>query len=442
MRQLRIVLTPWTRLAALRRRGANVGREGVIREEAESLQTMPGRLTTTLAGGFLLLAAATATAHFDARGVVIPLEPVQHISVGGAFTCAAVGPGSVYCWGNNIYGQIGTGNGIASVDPLPIRGLPGTPIDALSAGRGHACVLTQGDLWCWGLNQYGQLGDGTLKNSHEAVRVQGVSGVATRVAAGDYHTCAVIGGALRCWGNNFYGQLGNGNDQDAAVPVAVAAPAGSVSQISTGALHTCAVIAGAAWCWGENLSGQLGDGSQAVARYAPVAVANLGDAVSEISAASAHTCARTGNALYCWGDNDYGQLGIGDVLPRLAPTLVDGFPLATLGVATGTRHTCARGAGGVYCWGNGTYAQTGHFGNSSVPQAVAGVGATLEISTRNTHTCVRSADGRAACWGFNTSGQLGDGSADLRTSPRRRARQLRRAGPGRRRHQPHLRRRC
>lgn len=419
MRQLRITLLRRVCLAAVRRGDVNAQREreDVVRDDAGSLRTAWGRRTATLAGCFLLLAGATATAHFDARGVVIPLEPVQHISVGGAFTCAAVGSGKVYCWGNNIYGQIGTGTGIASVDPLPISGLPGTPIDALSAGRGHSCALTQGDLWCWGLNQYGQLGDGTLTDSHEAVRVQGVNGAATRIAAGDYHTCAVIGGALKCWGNSFYGQLGTGNDQDSAVPVAVAAPGGSVSQISTGALHSCAIIAGAAWCWGENLAGQLGDGSPAVARYAPVAVANFGNAVSEISAALTHTCARTGSALYCWGDNGYGELGLGDTLPRLTPALVDNFPLATLGIAAGTRHTCARGTGGVYCWGNGSYAQTGHFGNSSLPQAVAGVGSTLELSTRNAHTCVRTADGRAACWGFNTSGQLGDGSADLRTSP-------------------------
>lgn len=419
MRQLQITLNSRACFAALRRGDVNPRRkrDGVMRDDAAARRTAPGRCMTTLAGCFLLLAGATATAHFDARGVVIPLQPVQHISVGGAYTCAVVGPGSVYCWGNNIYGQIGTGNGVASVDPLPISGLPGTPIDALSAGRGHACVLTQGDLWCWGLNQYGQLGDGTLVDSHEAVRVQGVNGAATRIASGDYHTCAVIGGALKCWGNNFYGQLGNGNDQDTAVPVAVAAPGGSVSQVSTGALHSCAVIDGAAWCWGENLSGQLGDGNPVVARYTPVAVANLGNTVSEVSAALTHTCARTGSALYCWGDNDYGELGLGDVLPRLAPTLVDDFPLATLGIATGTLHTCARGPTGVYCWGNGTYAQTGHFGNSSSPKPVAGVGATLELSTRNAHTCVRTADGRAACWGFNTSGQLGDGSADLRTSP-------------------------
>jgi len=372
---------------------------------------------TTVAGAFLLLAGTTASALFDARGVVVPLEPVQHISVGGAFTCAVVGSTGVYCWGNNLYGQIGTGNGISSVEPQRIRGLPGTPVDAVSSGRGHACALTQGDLWCWGLNQYGQLGDGTLEDSPEAVRVQGVNGTATQIASGDYHTCAVIGGALKCWGNNFYGQLGNGDDVDSSVPVEVSAPSGSVSQVSTGALHSCAVIDGAAWCWGENLSGQLGDGQPAVARYAPVAVINLGNTVGEVSAALTHTCARSGSALYCWGANDYGQLGLGDMLPRLEPTLVDNFPLATLGIAAGVIHTCARGATGVYCWGNATYGQTGQYTNSNSPKVVAGVGATLELSTRNAHTCVRTADGRAACWGFNTSGQLGDGSADLRTSP-------------------------
>ena len=365
-----------------------------------------------------LFAAANAGAAFDARGVLVPLEPVQTIAVGGAFTCAVLGPGKVYCWGNNLFGQLGNGSEFHSVDPLPIAGLPDAPVTALAAGAQHVCALIQGDIWCWGDNQYGQLGNGQSGGrSFIPVRVKAVNGAATRITAGDYHSCAVIGGGLSCWGSNFYGQLGTGDDVDRLQPAPVAASAGTVASLSAGSLHTCAVIAGAPWCWGNNQSGQIGNGQTTIAEYAPVAVAGPSGSIDEITAGALHSCARRGGSVFCWGDNSYGQLGTGNTEPHLTPTIVDNLGPPALSIVAGSLHSCARVADGAYCWGDSSYGQLGFPFSTVNPRRIPGLGATLEIATRNAHGCARSADARAVCWGFNINGQLGDGSADLRTAP-------------------------
>lgn len=364
----------------------------------------------------LLLVAGAAQSAFDARGVLVPLEPVEHLAVGGAFTCAALGPGEVYCWGNNLYRQIGNNSENPSVDPLRITGLPVAPITALSAGGGHACAIVAGEAWCWGYNQFGQLGDNGSSDRSVATRVLQLGGVATQISAGDYHTCAVVGTSIRCWGGNFYGQLGSGDEFDQPLPHTVPGLSGSVIRLSAGAFHTCAVVDGAPWCWGNNLSGQLGNGQIASAQYLPERVATLGS-VAEVAAGSTHTCARLASGtVFCWGDNTFGQLGLGTNEAQRMPAVVDNLHLPALSIATATQTTCARTANDVYCWGDGDLGQIGSIGPTPNPRAVPGVGATADIALRNAHVCARKSDGRLLCWGLNINGQLGDGSAHVRTS--------------------------
>jgi alpha-tubulin suppressor-like RCC1 family protein len=149
------------------------------------------------------------------------------VSAGYVDTCALLAGGIVKCWGSNIYGELGYYNGNNHSDA------PGTPVQidanlrtatAISAGYSHNCVVADNHgAWCWGLNDHGQLGDGTLNNSGNSVEVAGIS-TATAVGGGDDDSCAVVASGVKCWGVNVYGEIGNGTTNDTSTPVAVVWP--------------------------------------------------------------------------------------------------------------------------------------------------------------------------------------------------------------------------
>jgi alpha-tubulin suppressor-like RCC1 family protein len=144
----------------------------------------------------------------------------------------------------------------------------------MAAGYNHNCAIkTDGSAWCWGRNSNGQLGDGTTTSQTTPVAVSGLASGVTRIAAGFLHTCAGrTDGSVWCWGWNFYGQVGDGTNTERATPVAVSGLASGVTQIAAGGSQSCAIRSnGSALCWGLNGSGQLGDGTT-THRYTPVAV--------------------------------------------------------------------------------------------------------------------------------------------------------------------------
>jgi len=172
------------------------------------------------------------------------------IAAGGSHACALLTGGSVRCWGSNFSGQLG--NGTTTNDPIPtpvvVSGI--TTATAISAGNGNTCaLLTGGSVRCWGDNYYGQLGNGTTTNSSTPVAVSGIT-TATAISAGGYHTCALLtDGSVRCWGYNNYGQLGNGTTTDSSTPVAVGGITTAIA-ISAGGYHTCALLTGGSVrCW-------------------------------------------------------------------------------------------------------------------------------------------------------------------------------------------------
>ncbi len=156
-----------------------------------------------------------------------------------------------------------------NLTPVAVNGLTGAV--AIAAGYGQACaLLSNATMRCWGENREGQLGNGTTANPGTAqpVAVSGITG-ATAVATGAYHTCAVLGnGTVRCWGRNDQGQLGNGTVTSSSTPVPVSGLTG-VAAVSGGGVHTCAVLTnGTVQCWGENTFGQIGDGTTATSDHA------------------------------------------------------------------------------------------------------------------------------------------------------------------------------
>lgn len=341
----------------------------------------------------------------------VAVAELHGLSAGGAHTCG-IADGEVYCWGNNANGQLGDGTTTTRTSPVQVAGLTG--VTAIAAGTAHTCALAEGTVSCWGYNGWGGLGDGTTQNRTTPVAVSGLSGV-TAIAAGDSHTCALSGGTVSCWGYAAEGQLGNGATTPTwrTTPVQVSNLTG-VTAIAAGYGHTCALADTQVHCWGSNDYGQIGDGTTAN-RSTPYRIASL-TGITSIDGGGGHTCASTGTATYCWGWNAYGQLGDPTGTDRTTPVRVAGLS-GVVALATGDVHSCALTSTTVYCWG---YGATGALGNGSTanrntPVAVSSLSGATEITTGMFHGCA-VASGTAYCWGSNYAGQVGDGSTTTRST--------------------------
>ncbi len=250
---------------------------------------------------------------------------------------------------------------------------PGYTFAAIHLGGQHACALTtQGGVLCWGSNQYGQLGNGTtVPYSSQPVKVRGLDkGVRAVATMREHFTCALTeqGGVL-CWGSNEYGQLGDGTKENRRTPVPVRGLNKGVKAIAAGYYHTCVLTEqGGVLCWGLNWSGQLGDGTEED-RSAPVRVRGLNKGVKAIAAGYSHTCALTEQGgVLCWGSNESGELGDETKENRSAPVLVRGLDKGVKAIAVGFAHTCAlTKQGSVLCWGFNRSGQLGD-GNQRGPQ--------------------------------------------------------------------------
>ncbi|MGQ0800042.1 MAG: RCC1 domain-containing protein [Pseudomarimonas sp.] len=354
--------------------------------------------------------------------VVGLLPGVKAIAIGQEHGCALQADSTLRCWGLNFSGQLGDGGSTQSFAPRATAQLPG-PMQAVSVGEEHSCALANsGAVLCWGLNFFGQLGDGTQIQRLLPVAVSGLNAGVSAIAIGGFHGCALRAGGVSCWGANAFGQLGNGSSGDQTTAVAVQGLGDSVQAITAGGLHSCALRDGGVRCWGHNFAGQLGDGSDQF-RLSPVAVVGLGSGVRSIAAGvSAHTCAiTTAGGLRCWGANERGQLGDGTRSNRLVPVDVQGLSTGVQAVALGAAHTCALLSGGaVRCWGSNDILQLGNevMQDQLTPLAVVGLeSGVTALALGRTHSCARLAQGNVRCWGRNDFGQLGDGSSLNRPAP-------------------------
>jgi alpha-tubulin suppressor-like RCC1 family protein len=264
------------------------------------------------------------------------------VAAGCQFSLALTSTGQVLAWGRGSEGQLGNGATASRATPVPVTLPAGTAATAVSAGGDHALALTStGGVLAWGLNDHGQLGDGTSLTRDVPVPVSMPPGVTvTAVGAGAFHSLALTrSGQVLAWGQNASGELGDGTSIDRATPVAVALPAGTtVTAVSAGAAHSLALTStGSVLAWGANDHGQLGNGTTSDSP-APVAVAlPPGVAAAAVSAGADHSLALTaGSQVWAWGANGDGELGDGTTTDSAVP--VRSFPqaaLAPIAIASG-----------------------------------------------------------------------------------------------------------
>jgi alpha-tubulin suppressor-like RCC1 family protein len=305
----------------------------------------------------------------------------------------------------------------------------------VSGGGNHSCGLTfDNKAYCWGWNDFGQLGDGSASGPEFCNGAVGPFSCSTRpvlvagghsfqqISAGSAHTCAVTtDNRAFCWGSNV-GQLGDGTRTTRRAPVAVAG-GHQFRLVDAGNDHTCAVTTGnRAYCWGLNGDGNLGDGTQ-TNRFTPVAVAG-GLSFTQVSAGVGvyrFTCGVTSDYRgFCWGRNNSGQLGdSSEAHLRVRPSLVAG-KRQFRGVDAGYEHACGVTTGDrVYCWGNG---RRGALGNGKTylsfwPRAVSGGLFFATVTAGHSYSCGVTTSQKGYCWGFNSTGELGNGTTTGTTTP-------------------------
>ena len=321
-----------------------------------------------------------------------PLGNVSQMATGWYHSCALLRSGEARCWGYADDGQIGDGTTGPDYRPRAriVKNRQGTgPLTGatqITAGERHTCVVIQsGQARCWGQNYYGELGTGAALpgNPSPLARVvrnpantAPLSGVA-QVDGGKNFTCArLTNGQVRCWGENDDGQLGDGSTDDSSLPVVVrylnGNPLTGVTQLSAGQQHVCVRLgSGQARCWGAGGSGRLGNGTATPYPNPHVVTASNGGppltGVSQIDAGGDHSCARmTNGQARCWGESSDGQLGWNDQVDSYNPvTVVNASGSAPLRgvrqIRTGNFYSCATLQNGqVRCWGSD---QNGQLGN-------------------------------------------------------------------------------
>ena len=369
------------------------------------------------ANGYSLVATAAAvTGVTSATSSTFNITPetsgsFTSIAASGNSTCGVATGGVGYCWGNNGLGQLG--NGANTNTSIPIKVIGGLTFSSISVGSldGFACGLTTaGAAYCWGYNDYGQLGSGNFANTTSPVAVVGnLAFTALSVGAGGQACGIVTGGAAYCWGYNGNGQLGSASAfTSTPVPVSGGQLFTSISAGQNG--QTCALTAaGAAYCWGNNASGALGNGTT-VSSNTPVAVSG-GLTFKSISAGYSSACGLVASgAAYCWGDNTYGELGNGTTTGSSVPVAVGGS-LTFKAISAGDDFTCGLvTSGAAYCWGYNGVGQLGigPTSRSTTPAALFGGVSFASISAGYASACAVTPGGAAYCWGDNTSGQLGN----------------------------------
>ena len=375
----------------------------------------------------LMVTALFVVPMAASRSRASAVDPDDRIAAGAGFTCAIKTDDTVWCWGRNDQGQLGSSDHSGLTESLlPVRagvfgyGTVAAPAKVV-AGTDHVCVLTSaGTVWCWGRNGWGQAGvNGATQ--WDPIQVA-VGGTVTQLAAGGSNTCAVLSNnSMRCWGQNNFGQLGIGSSDTSAhytPEVVLGIPASfTVSSIEIGTGHVCASsTAGEAWCWGRFTYGRLGTTATSHATSATRTTALSGIA-TDVSAGADHSCVVVGAGLMCFGRNQSSQSGQPNTTTQFSTPTAVTITGTVSRVSAGDAFTCVlMNTGAVQCFGSNAAGQLGR-GNAisldATPGVVQGLSTgAVAITAGASHACAITPAGDVLCWGLNDFGQLGDNTQD------------------------------
>jgi alpha-tubulin suppressor-like RCC1 family protein len=377
----------------------------------------PALAGAALAGaalGLAGLAITAATPAFAGSG-----RHWAHIAAGFDHTCGVTTSGTLWCWGANDHGQLGIGSTTSQNLPRPVTTPRQYGWASVATGAHRTCAIrTDHTVWCWGTTVTSSRGNMTDLPRPRQNTFPGRYAW-TSVTVGGDQICAIRTNAtLWCWGENNTGELGTGGSGDAPLPRQVRTPARlGWASVTAGSDYTCAVRTDSTlWCWGFGFFGQLGLGNNLGVKTPHQVTSPAPAGWASVTAGTAHTCAvRTDGTLWCWGQNIHGEVGIGNTTIQYLPQQVSApAPDGWAAVAAGGGQTCAVRTGGtLWCWGDNSYGELGigPEDTESLPYQVstpeqpgwAVVSAGLE------QTCAIRAGHQLWCWGGNGGGQLGVG---------------------------------
>jgi len=328
----------------------------------------------------------------------------------------------LFSWGNNSIGRLGDGTTTCRCSPVR-EFCSATDWRGVSAGDVHiAAIKTTGQIWAWGFNNCGWLGDGTLAPRCSPVREFCSATDWRGVSAGDDHTAAIkTSGQIWAWGSNTCGRLGDGTITDRCSPVREICSATDWCSVSAGRYHTVAIkTSGQIWAWGFNACGRLGDGTT-TDRCSPVRERCSATDWCSVSASCTHTAAiKTSGQIWTWGRNSYGLLGDGTITDRCSPVRERCSATDWCSVSTGGHSAAIKTSGQIWAWGRNL---CGGLGDGTTTDRCSPVRERCSatdwcgVSAGGRHTAAIKTSGELWAWGFNNCGRLGDGTDTNRCSP-------------------------
>ncbi|HLK65391.1 MAG TPA: protein kinase [Bryobacteraceae bacterium] len=316
-------------------------------------------------------------------------------------------------WGGNQHGELGDGTFTGTNVAVPATGL--TDVVALAAGWHHNVALrSDGTIWTWGSNNSGQLGIGSNQDQKLPVQLSRLNDVVAIGAGQDHSLAARADGTVWAWGGNSRGQLGNLSKRASTLPVQVVGLR-KATAVAGGGAHSLVVKSdGTVWAWGSNSYGQLGIGSSTDTNQ-PLQISGLRDVVA-VAAGRLHSLAlKSDGTVWAWGINDEGGLGIGSAFASNVPVRVPGLSHVVAVTASDEVSLALQSDGTVWAWGANETGELGDGTNagSHIPVRVLGVSDVAAISSfavEDGHSLALRSDGTVWAWGYNASGQLGNGT--------------------------------